>query len=52
MVRDESQINGLQLPIGVVSLLLYADNVMGLVADVESAKLFLPLLNFLDNTQD
>ena len=40
MVRHESQIKGLELPIGVVSLLLYADDVTGLVADVESAKLF------------
>ena len=40
MIRDESQIKGLELPIGVVSLLLYAGDVTGLVADVESAKLF------------
>ena len=47
MIRDESQIKGLKLPIGVVSLFLYADDGTGLVADVE-----LPLLTFLDNTQD
>ena len=52
MIRDESQIKGLELPIGVVPLLLYADDVTGVVADIESAKLFLPLLIFLDNTQD
>ena len=52
MMRDESQIKGLELPIGVVSLLLYIDDVTGLVADVESDKLFLPLLKLLDNTQD
>ena len=40
MIRDESQIKGLELPIGVVSLFLYADDVTGLMADVESAKLF------------
>ena len=43
MVRDESQI---KLPIGVVSLLLYADDVTGLVADVESAKLFFTIVKF------
>ena len=52
MVRDESQIKGLELPIRAVSLLLYAGDVTGLVADVESAKLLLPSLTFLDNTQD
>ena len=38
MVRDKSQIEGLELPIGVVSLLLYAGDVTGLVA--ESAKFY------------
>ena len=46
MIRDESQIKGLELPIEVVSLLLYADDVTGLVADVESAKLFFTIVNF------
>ena len=40
MIRDESPIKGLELPIGAVSLLIYVDDVTGLVADVESAKLF------------
>ena len=44
--------NELELPIVVVSLILCADDVTGLVANVESAKLVLPLLCFLDNTQD
>ena len=44
MIRDESQIKGLELPIGVVSLLLYTDDVTGLVADVESAKLFFTIV--------
>ena len=44
MVRDESQRKGLELPIGVVSLLLYADDVTGLVADVESAKQFFTIV--------
>ena len=44
MLRDESQIKGLELPIGVVSLLLYADDVTGLVPDVESANLFFTIV--------
>ena len=44
MVRDESHIKGLELPNGVVSLLLYVDDVTGLVADVESAKLFFTIV--------
>ena len=46
MVRDESQIKGLEMPIGVVSLLLYADDVTGLVADVESANLVFSIVKF------
>ena len=46
MVRDKSQIKGLELPIGLVSLLLYADDVTGQVADVESAELFFTIVNF------
>ena len=45
MVRDESQIKGLEFPIGVVSLLLYADDVTRLVAVVESANLFFTIVN-------
>ena len=44
MIRDESQIKGLELPIGVVSLLIHVDDVTGLVADVESAKLFFTIV--------
>ena len=50
MTRDASQIKGLELPIGIVSLLLFADDVTGLVADVESAKLFFSIVKILDNT--
>ena len=36
------------MPIGVVSLLLYADDVTGLVADVESVKLFFTIVKIFE----